>query len=377
MSFLLKLFCLSFVLFLIPKTSKAEFVKLREDQIQPCKIKLSQAKKIPHQCQIITDKSSPLAVWQNRLDFNFGQISPADFDYLKKTYSQWSNSETAVVYSPNQSYQLSDFLPPLIQALNGHRFIPEATKFNQEDIALYQLLLSQDKQSSSCEQISCYPKKSLYMNCWGVVYEILRLAQNAHAKPTIFMAQSSIMLNHLRDNSRQLMTWQKPADFLIANQFTRTGDIILISHQSQAGYEYLDHIAIAIDEGIYFEKAGIGEDVPIRIIDEATLQQTWHPEVFRYELRRLNDNAILPHPQEIFTLNSPKIKTEIFPSTEKLSDNAQQTTVSWEIESQTLSSTAWFHLVEIYPLHKDDHSKAQLNQQLYQPILDLSLTHKF
>ena len=37
MSFLLKVFGLSFALFLIPKTSKAEFVKLREDKIQPCK----------------------------------------------------------------------------------------------------------------------------------------------------------------------------------------------------------------------------------------------------------------------------------------------------------------------------------------------------
>ena len=34
--------------------------------------------------------------------------------------------------------------------------------------------------------------------------------------------------------------------FLIANQFTGTGDIILIFDQSQAGYEYLNYIAIAI-----------------------------------------------------------------------------------------------------------------------------------
>ena len=164
MFFLLKVFCLSFALFLIPQTSKAEFVKLREDKIQPCKIKLSQAKKIPHQCQIITDKSSPLKVWQNRLDFYFGQLSQADFDYLKKTYSRWSNSETALVYDSNQFYYLSDFLPPLIQALNGHRFIPEETKFNQEDIALYhQLLSSQNNQSSSCEEISCYPPQNLFI----------------------------------------------------------------------------------------------------------------------------------------------------------------------------------------------------------------------
>ena len=208
------------------------------------------------------------------------------------------------------------------------------------------------------------------MNCWGVVYEILRLAKNAHAQPTIFMAQSSIILNHLRDNSKQLMTWQKPADFLIANQFMRAGDIILISHHTQASYEYLDHIAIAIDEGIYFEKAGIGEDVPIRIIDEETLKQIWHPEVFSYELRRLKDNAILPHPQEIFSLNSAKIKTKFFPFTEILSHNAQQTTILWEIEDNTLSSLAWFHVVEISPLQQDNSNKAQLRRQLYQPILD-------
>ena len=270
MYLLFKVFVIYAIFLLLPKTSQAEFVKLREDQTKPCSLQLFEASKIKHQCQVTTDESSPLEVWENRLSFHFGQISEPDFIFLKNTYSGWSRSQTSVGYDRNKSYQLVDFLPPLIQALNGHRFIPEETAISSQDWYFFAPL------SSPQTQI----KKYLYLNCWGVVYEVLRSATNSQARPTIFMAPASVMLSRIRNHSDLLLTLQEPSEFPIPDVLTKPGDIILILHKSSTGYEYLDHMAIVIDDGVYFEKAGTGADVPMRIIDAETLLKIWRPGVF-------------------------------------------------------------------------------------------------
>ncbi len=359
MHFIFKVFVIASVLLLMPKTAKSEFVRLKDDRIKSCSLELSEARKIKHQCLITTDETSPLEFWKNRLSFDFGKISEQDFIYLKNIYSGWSKSQTAVSYDKNRSYQLIDFLPPLIQALNGHRFIPESTSLNKEDRDFWEHL------SDSPDEV----KKYLYMNCWGLVYEVLRAAKHSQAEPTIFMAQASLMLSQLRNNSEMLLTLQEPSEFPISGALSKPGDIILVMHRSLAGYEYLDHIAIAIDDGIYFEKAGTGKDVPIRIIDEATLIKIWPPGVFYYELRRLHQDASLPHPQEIFSLNLPEIK-EQFATLEKIPLNiSKDTSITWDVESKSFSSISWFHMIDISPLSRDDTKKARLMDRLYQPIL--------
>jgi len=351
-------FCIAFILFLIPKTAKAEFVRLREDKTKSCSLKLTKAKNIPHQCLVTTDESSPLEFWKNRISFNFGKISEQDFIFLKNTYSGWSSQQTSVSYNPNQSYKLIDFLPPFIQAFNGHRFIPESTTFENP---------SQDflVNSDSSQQL----KKYLFMNCWGLVYEVLRAAKDSAAEPTIFMAQGSLMLEQLLNNSEMLLALAEPSDFPIPERVTKPGDMILVMHTSSAGYKYLDHIAIAIDDGIYFEKAGTGENVPIRIVDEATLVKIWPPGVFNYELRRLTQNASLPHPQEIFSLRSLQIKEQFFPLTNIPSNIIQETSIAWDIESNSPLPTSWFYLMSISPLAIDETKKARLSDNLYKPLL--------
>ena len=343
----------------MPKTAKAEFVLLKDDQIKSCSLQLSEARNIEHQCLITIDDSSPLEFWKNRLSFHFGKISEQEFIALKNIYSGWSQSQTAVNYDHNKFYQMIDFLPPLIQALNGHRFIPEETSLKSKDWDFRGLL------SSSPHNL----KKYLYMNCWGLVYEVLRAAKHSQTEPSIFMAQASVMLAQLRKNSNLLLSLQEPSEFPIPNALSKPGDIILVMHKSLAGYEYLDHIAIAIDDDIYFEKAGTGEDVPIRIIDEETLVKIWPPGVFRYELRRLNQSATLPHPQAIFSLNSPEIKKQFAPLAEIPLNISQNTSITWDIESKSLSSISWFHMIDLAPLSRDDTKKARLPDKLYQPLL--------
>ena len=359
MSVLFKLFFIYAILLLIPQASKAEFVRLKNDRTTSCSLELQKALKIPHQCQIITDRSSPLEVWKNRISFNFGKISEQDFIFLKNTYSGWSRSQSYVVYDRNKSYQLIDFLPPLIQAFNGHRFIPEETVIKHQDKAFFELF-SPNKSNL---------KKYLYMNCWGLVYEVLRAAKNSQAKPVIFMAQADLMLSQLRSYSKKILTVTEPSEFPLPGELTKPGDIIAILHTSSTGYEYLDHIAIVIDDGIYFEKAGVGEDVPIRIIDEKTLIKIWPPGVFRYELRRLDRNALLPHPKDIFGLNSSQIKEDFFRSAKIPLNISKDTTIMWDMENKILSSITWFYTLDISPLSIDKTGKTRLTEKLYQPLL--------
>jgi len=142
------------------------------------------------------------------------------------------------------------------------------------------------------------------MNCWKLVYEVLKGTINPVAKPSIFMGQGSIMLELFRANSDRLFSKSELEQSSLSAIDNKPGDIILVMHTSSSRHEYLEHIAIAIDDGIYFEKAETGESVPIRIIDRQTLTQIWQPGVFDYEVRRLKPDAVLPHPQRVFSLSN-------------------------------------------------------------------------
>lgn len=354
----LKLLAILALIFFMPKIALAEFVRLKDDEVKLCSFKLAEARNIPYKCKVIRDRTLPLEIWQNRLSFEFGKIIQEDFIFLKKTYGGWSRSKSNVIYDPNKSYQLLDFLPPLIQALNGHRFIPEARELNKKEKNFFKLAFQQSNL-----------KKYLYMNCWGLVYEVLRGAKNNQAQPVMFMGQSSILLSEIRDNSHSLGTWLEPNHLPILGSLTKPGDIILILHTSRTGYEYLDHIAIMIDDGIYFEKAGVGENVPIRLIDEETLQKIWPIGVFRYELRRLYYHALLPEPKAIFNLNSLPIKELFFPKIEIPFNISSKSSIMWDIEDKSLGSIALFESQTLPPLLIGNNSKAQLRKELYRPIL--------
>ena len=342
MRFIFKTCFVSIIFSLIPQIAIAEFVSLEKNSSKSCPIKLSAAKQIEHQCLRISDRSNLLEVWQEQLAFKFGRLSKPEFDSLMAAYSGWSASKSSVTYDANKTYQLIDFLPPLIQALNSHRFIPEASQLDRIPI-----------------ETPPNTQKQLYMNCWGLLYEVLRAARNPQAKPAIFMAQGSLMLEQLRHSSEKLLTIDEPRD-TITKSLTQPGDIILVMHRSSTGYEYLDHVAIAIDDGVYFEKAGTGENVPIRIIDEATLRQIWQPGVFYYEVRRLKENAVLPHSQKIFSLNAPVVQEE-FALLKKIPQSIRRnTSIVWEEEEKNLVTSSWFHILNAIPISLNISGRAKL-----------------
>lgn len=70
-----KVFFIYGIFLLIPKIALAEFAMLKSDRTSSCSLQLNEARNIPHQCQVTTDNSISLKVWQNRLSFHFGKLS--------------------------------------------------------------------------------------------------------------------------------------------------------------------------------------------------------------------------------------------------------------------------------------------------------------
>jgi cell wall-associated NlpC family hydrolase len=252
--------------------AQGEFRRVPLGVEQSCPARLQSNLGIPYRCQRWADRTAKLPLWQDFLGFRFGRLRYSDWRYLMRIYGSWHNARLLSPYDARRSYELLDFMPPMIQALDKHRFYMQQTPIIQNN----------DAKTLAVAQ--------LVTNCWGTVYEILRLAKASKAEsPVLFATAADPMLSILRRVSTSPATSMQP------------GDILLISHRHR-DREYLDHAAIAIDRGLFFEKAGTGDEVPYRFVEEATLRRIWNPAIFTYEIRRSSSEAALPQPQNIFSL---------------------------------------------------------------------------
>lgn len=245
---------------------QAEFQKLPVTRIEDCRVQLRATDSVPYRCLKYSDQSVKWPFWQNSLEFHFGSLSRRQWQTLVTHYGTW-HGQPLPPYRATQNYTLIDFMPPAMQALNRHRFIAQTRSLASGHTA------------------------QILGNCWGTVYEILRLRHRpALESPVIFVTEAQPMLNLLRRMSAPAAPSVQP------------GDVLLIFHR-HGDREYLDHTAIAVDQQVVFEKAGIGDTVPYRLIDVGTIRQIWSPQVFTYEWRRLMPSRPLQHPVPQFQLH--------------------------------------------------------------------------
>lgn len=248
--------------------AKSEFRKIPVTSVESCSVPLAGAQGIPHTCRLYRDANAKLPVWETALGFEFGRLTYQQWQQLVTTYGTWHNRRNLAYYDRDRNYNLMDFMPPIMQAWNRHRF-------HEQDITPV---------SSTPDS---HPTK-LATNCWGTLYEILRLAkQDYPPAPTLFVTDSHPMLQTLRQGSMKIQ----------ANP--QTGDIVLVYHQ-HGNRTYLDHVALAVDQQLYFEKAGAGNDVPYRLIDRQTLEQIWNPDVYTFEYRRPYAQQQWHPPEQVF-----------------------------------------------------------------------------
>jgi hypothetical protein len=269
------IFSLLSLLILIGTPANGAFRKIPVSRTEPCFFRLTRIESISQRCVRWVDKTAKLPFWQGSLGFQLGRLSYARWQKLTKLYGAWHNVSLLAPYSPQRNYELLDFMPPTLQAWDRHRFYAQEQTLSGQDFGGVRSPLT---------------KIQLVTNCWGTLYEALRLAHEPQVQsPVLFVTAAQPMLETLRQIS-------------IAVEGEQPGDIVLILHR-HGDREYLDHAALVIDRNLFFEKAGTGDEVPYRFVESQTLQQIWNPAIFHYELRRPLKQQRLPSPRDRFSLN--------------------------------------------------------------------------
>jgi hypothetical protein len=305
----------------------AEFRKITYHRSERCAVTLPSVSGVAYRCRRWLDETAKLTVWQSALGFEFGSLSRQTWQSLMQIYTRWHNWRLLPPYDASRHYELLDFMPPTIQALDRHRFIGQKQMWANHG------------QPQSVQLVG---------NCWGTAYEILRLAKKTEVEsPVLFAAAATPMLKTLEMTSVPVSATQ-----------ARAGDLLLLSHH-HGDRIYLDHVALVIDQGLFFEKAGSGDDVPYRFVDIATLKQTWNPAIFAYSVRRPLPQRNLPHPTTTFSLGNERQYQSIgsWPFTVR-----QQLTV---VEDPDTPPT-WLWMQPLPPLQRVQ-GRSQLPTAAYQP----------
>jgi hypothetical protein len=212
-------------------------------------------------------------------DIEFAPMARAEFDSLKATYAGFSLVKSSTPYEPGQAYSLVDFLPPIMQSMLGLKFQEETTSIPlpRRETAL----------------------ASTVANCWGTVYEVLREAQLPIGAFSVFYAHDDVMQEFLRDQSYSSVV--KPyskslaayENLSIRNRGLKPGDVLIV------GGEWLYHVAIFLDNDLFFEKSGSGSNTLFRLVTYDLLARTWSPEIYGWSYRRF-DGEPLPDAMSLF-----------------------------------------------------------------------------
>ncbi|MFZ2956704.1 MAG: hypothetical protein WA705_07420 [Candidatus Ozemobacteraceae bacterium] len=216
------------------------------------------------------------------LEIRFSPMTKAQFDGLTKAYG----GSGFVPYSSSARYELSDFQPPVIQALIGFRFPPimeEGYQSLKDDAAEYNL------DSDICTQ----------SNCYSTVWEVAR------AKPFKTRKDKGVFCLFWEGEYIFNETICKPEyGKVIATDSLRAGDAVLFFDRTSPEYRSLMHAAIFIDKGIYFEKTDSDGDVAWRFVYysdmAAKLQKLTESGNLEVEFRRFN--GTFQHPAKAFSV---------------------------------------------------------------------------
>ena len=231
-------------------------------------------------------KAASLPGFALSLNADFGTLSESQFDQLQARYCAWSDTKSKVRWVKDREYTLLDFLPPIMQAVSGQYF--QSTRSRQKNLPSF----VDDRQRRYTEQ-----EVLLTSNCWGFAWEVLYQSDNpdtsamtvstgdptsawrAFTGPGFDLIQSSL-------TKPQLLT-----DKRLRNQRLQGGDVLLLWHtiasSDRPNKVFLDHVVTCIDEDVYFEKSGSGDNVPYRISQWEMILANFPPSVFNWEWRRL------------------------------------------------------------------------------------------
>jgi hypothetical protein len=234
-----------------------------------------------------------------------------------------------VGYTPGREYWIEDFLPPKIQAY-VYRWLYPLNEV-QDDLPYY---FGDPKSRDFREKKQ--PKSALFMNCWTLLLDIYRDIGMPMEKQsgkffyvTAATADSLFKANAVsggqtegQDSNilfRQLSAFSGADQASARNTGRSFGDLLYIKTPVQK--DGPAHVAMWIDDDLYFEKTNFSSNDPIRlaffeqVIEPYQAQQSDQAESqpeFMFLKQKLNNNPdgsdpAIPHPESAYANRYPNM----------------------------------------------------------------------
>lgn len=231
------------------------------------------------------------------LKIQFPSLTQEQFRKLAQDFKN-----TTLEYKSGQSYTLEQFLPPFVQALNNRQFKPVLEKYAWPDFSVN---VGVDEDSVELEDLRRFADMETplgtYINCWTTVYEFLRTWSTGDKTVDVtWLSRSTATYALMESHGRKLNAKER-------RQF---GDVLIFSSFDDGPGEYLiQHAAIFVMPGLYFEKTDTDQDNSFRFVLEKDLLAKYKeilPKKSRSAHYRLKTGAVLPKLSESENLLSSK-----------------------------------------------------------------------
>ncbi|MBF0409125.1 MAG: hypothetical protein HQM10_17385 [Candidatus Riflebacteria bacterium] len=250
----------------------------------PGAFELSQAKKLGVNFTVkkleFSGPSNPADAYA--LEIRFSPMTKVQFDALTKAYG----GTGFVPYSSSARYELSDFQPPLVQALIGFRFPPiieEGYKSLKEQAEEFNL------DSTICTQ----------SNCYSTVWELVRAKRFKSPKD-----KGTFCLFWEGEYAFNEKICQAEYGKVITPDSLQPGDAVMFFDRINEEYRSLMHAAVFVDKGLYFEKTDSYDEYAWRFVYYSDmynkLQKLTESGKLEVEFRRFN--GTFPHPTKAFSV---------------------------------------------------------------------------
>jgi hypothetical protein len=210
--------------------------------------------RIPIHAEVADNKRNPRDPYASfYTKITFGPITETQYSKLKSRYGGLSR----VPFNAAKSdWLLSDFLPPLIQALDGHRFVEE------------NLPVPDWIPQSFVQQNRLDPTLFLQTNCFATAYEVARsiLAQETPFNFTAFflgdVSMSSFFHEKFTASNVEIgnKSFFEGSGFELRNRGRQFGDFVEFNNPMSL------HAAVWIDNDLYFEKVDTASSAPYRLV---------------------------------------------------------------------------------------------------------------
>lgn len=265
----------------------------------------------------VSSTSSPdvYGEWWNRdlartFRITFPSLSINQCEALKQSYGSFSRIRCV----EGERYELQDFLAPMAQALTRAHFVVEKTPFPIFP-ATFQVGPGEFRILTQPEP---FTRSRLTLdratNCWASAYEFLRGSGESVA---VFNTNPEYLEKFLlaEENTHPVtdLEGRFTSDAALRNATMQPGDLVFISQrnvplamQDLALPFVLSHVAVFVDENLYWEKANSGSASTFRFVDFDSMVAPYRGNAateFRYVVRRPVRPALaLPHPRNAFSL---------------------------------------------------------------------------